>query len=90
MVAREPCDLLVIVKEAFRSCVEGNTEVAWQMMRSLVGRLRDADHKIESLALMDVYGRVAKLLLDRGDGKPQPFNLGDADAELIGAFGCDS
>jgi CRP/FNR family cyclic AMP-dependent transcriptional regulator len=26
--------------------------------------LREADHKIESLALMDVYGRVAKLLLE--------------------------
>lgn len=33
-------------------------------MKSLVLRLRDANHKIESLALMDVYGRVAKLLLD--------------------------
>ena len=27
-------------------------------------RLREANRKIESLALMDVYGRVAKLLLD--------------------------
>ena len=32
--------------------------------RSLVKRLREADRQIESLALMDVYGRVAKLLLD--------------------------
>ncbi|HPP47968.1 MAG TPA: helix-turn-helix domain-containing protein, partial [Accumulibacter sp.] len=27
-------------------------------------RLREADRNIESLALMDVYGRVAKLLID--------------------------
>ena len=33
-------------------------------MKSLVLRLRQANWKIESLALMDVYGRVAKLLLD--------------------------
>jgi hypothetical protein len=33
-------------------------------MKSLVQRLREADRNIESLALMDVYGRVAKLLLD--------------------------
>jgi CRP/FNR family cyclic AMP-dependent transcriptional regulator len=33
-------------------------------MKSLVLRLREANRKIESLALMDVYGRVAKLLLD--------------------------
>ena len=32
--------------------------------KNLVLRLREANRKIESLALMDVYGRVAKLLLD--------------------------
>jgi len=33
-------------------------------MRGLVQRLRQADRKIESLALMDVYGRVARSLLE--------------------------
>ena len=33
-------------------------------MKSLVQRLRRATWKIESLALMDTYGRVAKLLLE--------------------------
>lgn len=32
-----------------------------------MARLRKADRKIESLALMDVYGRVARLLLDMAD-----------------------
>ena len=36
-------------------------------MRSLVKRLRTADRKIESLALMDVYGRVARLLLEMAE-----------------------
>ena len=30
-------------------------------------RLRQADRKIESLALMDVYGRVARVLLESAD-----------------------
>jgi CRP/FNR family cyclic AMP-dependent transcriptional regulator len=30
-------------------------------------RLREADRKIESLALLDVYGRVARLLLDMSE-----------------------
>ena len=34
------------------------------VMRQLVGRLREADRKIETLALLDVYGRVARVLLD--------------------------
>ena len=33
-------------------------------MRQLVARLREADRKIETLALLDVYGRVARVLLD--------------------------
>jgi CRP/FNR family cyclic AMP-dependent transcriptional regulator len=33
-------------------------------MKGLVKRLREADKKIETLALLDVYGRVARVLLD--------------------------
>jgi len=33
-------------------------------MKGLVKRLREADKKIGSLALMDVYGRVARLLME--------------------------
>jgi CRP/FNR family cyclic AMP-dependent transcriptional regulator len=36
-------------------------------MRGLVKRLREADQKIGSLALMDVYGRVARLLLEMSE-----------------------
>jgi CRP/FNR family cyclic AMP-dependent transcriptional regulator len=67
VVAREACDLIVLGKDSFRKCLEDHSDVAWQMMRSLVGRLREADRKIESLALMDVYGRVAKLLLEQSE-----------------------
>jgi CRP/FNR family cyclic AMP-dependent transcriptional regulator len=34
------------------------------VLRGLVQRLRSADRKIESLALMNVYGRVANVLLE--------------------------
>jgi CRP-like cAMP-binding protein len=36
-------------------------------MRGLVQRLRSADRQIESLALLDVYGRVARTLLDMSE-----------------------
>ena len=38
--------------------------MAYAIMKGLVQRLRQADRKIESLALMDVYGRVARALLE--------------------------
>ena len=44
--------------------------MAYAVMRGLVQRLRHADRKIESLALMDVYGRVARALLEFA--KPEP------------------
>jgi CRP/FNR family cyclic AMP-dependent transcriptional regulator len=36
-------------------------------MCNLASRLRNADRKIESLALMDVYGRVARLLIEMSE-----------------------
>jgi CRP/FNR family cyclic AMP-dependent transcriptional regulator len=64
VVAAESCEMLVISKADFRRCLQENFEVAFNIMKRLVERLREADRKIESLALMDVYGRVAKLLLE--------------------------
>lgn len=63
----EPCEMLRIPRTAFLSCVEGNGEVAMLLLRNLVKRLRDADRKIESLALIDVYGRVARLIIDMAE-----------------------
>lgn len=64
VVANEACELLVIGKNDFTRCLADNFDLCLNIMKSLVHRLRDADRKIESLALMDVYGRVAKLLLE--------------------------
>ncbi len=41
--------------------------MAMGVMRGLVRRLREADRKIGSLALLDVYGRVARLLIDMSE-----------------------
>ncbi|KAB2928708.1 MAG: cyclic nucleotide-binding domain-containing protein [Dechloromonas sp.] len=64
VVASEACELLLLSKEAFQRCLQDNFLVAQKLMQILVRRLREADRKIESLALLDVYGRVARLLLD--------------------------
>ncbi|EGK71474.1 MAG: cyclic nucleotide-binding domain-containing protein [Methyloversatilis sp.] len=62
-----PSDLIVIAKSDFKRVLQENFEVSMFIMRNLVARLRTADRKIESLALMDVYGRVARLLLEMAD-----------------------
>jgi CRP/FNR family cyclic AMP-dependent transcriptional regulator len=67
VVAIESCELLSLSKRDFNKCLEDNFEMAMTVMRGLVKRLREADQKIGSLALMDVYGRVARLLLEMSE-----------------------
>jgi CRP/FNR family cyclic AMP-dependent transcriptional regulator len=67
VVAVVPSDVVQIAKHDFRNLMEGDFELAWRIMCNLAERLRNADRKIESLALLDVYGRVARLLLDMSE-----------------------
>ena len=67
VITIEPCELLSIQKRDFKRCLAENFEMTMGVMRGLVKRLREADRKIGSLALLDVYGRVARLLLDMAE-----------------------
>lgn len=91
VIAVTASDLVTISKADFRMILEDNFEVSLHLMRNLARRLRLADRKIESLALMDVYGRVARLLLDMaaeegGDGRLVKRKVSKQDiAKMIGA-----
>ena len=67
VVAIEPCELMAITRRDFKKCLAENVDMASAVMRGLVRRLREADRKIGSLALLDVYGRVARLLIDMAE-----------------------
>lgn len=67
VISTAPCDLVVIAKDDFKRCLAENFEVSLYIIENLVKRLRKADRKIESLALIDVYGRVARLLLEMAE-----------------------
>lgn len=62
----EDSELCVLSKNGFQQCLAEHPDIARHIMRGLVQRLRDADRKISSLALLDVYGRIAQLLLELG------------------------
>ena len=65
--ALSTAELLALTKRAFKKCLAENSDLAMAVMRVLVRRLREADRKIGSLAMLDVYGRVARLLLDMAE-----------------------
>ena len=63
-------DVLVLTKEAFAACLPEPGSVASALLVGAVQRLRQAGNKSESLALMDVYGRVAHTLLEQSEEQP--------------------
>jgi len=60
----EPTRFLVVPKEDFKDFVAKSPEFALHLIRKLIRRVRALTHDVKSLALMDVYGRVARMLLD--------------------------
>jgi len=68
----EDTKLAVLSKVAFERCMGQHSTIALMIMRGLARRLRELTDNVRSLALMDVYGRVARLLLEMSeeqDGK---------------------
>ena len=60
-------DMLVLGRSEFSRCLPESSSLSYAILRGLVARLRNADRQIESLALLDVYGRVARTLLDMAE-----------------------
>lgn len=60
----EPTRLAVIANDLLRDFLARNPEAAVELIRTLIGRVRHLTESLKDLALLDVYGRVAKLLLE--------------------------
>ena len=60
-------DMLILGRSEFARCLPESTSLSYAILRGMVARLRAADRQIESLALLDVYGRVARALLDMAE-----------------------
>ncbi len=64
VMATVASSLLVLRRADFRRQVEQQPQVGWSLLMELSRRLRQADGTIGSLVLLDVPGRVAKVLLE--------------------------
>lgn len=71
IVADTDSELSVLSQPVFLELVTKDPKMAIALMTTLVGRLRKADEKIESLAFQEVGERLIRALLDgsRGDDK---------------------
>ncbi len=70
-IAVEESELLSLHRNDFQTVLNENKSITSALIRVLSARLRRANHQISTLALLDVYGRVARVIVDmaREEGK---------------------
>ena len=64
VTTQEPSEVLTISREHFLSIIEQSPKILLKMTAVLSKRLRNTNELIHSLAFFDVYGKVARLLLN--------------------------
>ena len=64
VTAQEPSEVLTISREHFLNIIEQSPKILLKMTAVLSQRLRNTNELIHSLAFFDVYGKVARLLLN--------------------------
>lgn len=93
-VAMERTETLTMHRDDLITQIKGHPQIAIAILSVLSGRLRQADELIENLTFLDVYGRVAKMLLELADdygiegekGREIRLSLTQRDlASLVGA-----
>jgi CRP-like cAMP-binding protein len=81
-------EVLVVARESFLSPLKASAEVAEALCLAMAARLRQSIQQSSDLALLDVQGRLAKVLLglaERQDQGPLPFPLTQDDlARMVG------
>jgi CRP/FNR family cyclic AMP-dependent transcriptional regulator len=87
----EPTICAVVTRSALKDAVASSPDFAMKLIDTLIERARIATDNVKNLALMDVYGRVARLLLslakEQPDGKlvvPERMTQQDI-ADRVGA-----
>ena len=66
------CELAVLARAEFFAVLERNFSLTRKILETLSSRLRKANEVIESMALLDVGGRLARYLIRLADESGQP------------------
>ena len=66
-IALEKVECYTLQRSDFHNAIMKNPKIAIQVLEALTKRLRNTDNMVEDLIFLDVYGRVAKKLLELAD-----------------------
>jgi CRP-like cAMP-binding protein len=77
VTALEPVSGLIVPLAEFEAFLQAHGRVAYLLMRTVIGRLRDADRKRIEFGAYDTIGRVAARLVEMAErfGQPSPEGL---------------
>jgi CRP/FNR family cyclic AMP-dependent transcriptional regulator len=67
VMTMEPSKFMIISRENFLTCLSKNPEIAINLIKPMTRRMRMLAKNVGSLALLDVYGRVARILLEQSE-----------------------
>jgi CRP/FNR family transcriptional regulator, cyclic AMP receptor protein len=76
VVATENLELMTIYREDFLKLMAENFDITKKVLAEISRRLRSASSRIESLATMDVYGRLARFFLDLAKDQGKSLDSG--------------
>lgn len=65
VITLEKCRLLVVPRAELEAFISENPRFAVHFIRRLIHRVRTLTENVRSLSLLDAYGRVTRLLMDR-------------------------
>lgn len=75
-VALEKVECYTVQRSDFHNVIMKNPKIAIHVLEVLTRRLRSTDQQVEDLIFLDVYGRVAKKLLELADAHGQSVDDG--------------
>jgi len=78
VMAIEDCRCAVVKRAELTTFLEKQPELSLHIVRKLAHRVRELTENVCSLALMDVYGRVARLLLELAEEKEGKLVIDEA------------
>ncbi len=67
VMTKERCEVMMIARSDFLGFADKHSDILWNVINALLVKLRKATEQIESLAFLDVYGRLTRILIENQD-----------------------
>lgn len=87
VITKERSTLMILPRRAFFEFATSHPEIYRNMIRTLLAKLRKATRQMEELAFLDVYGRLARFLVENqnADGVIEEKLTQQELADLVGS-----